>query len=153
MSETTQVTKAPRKPPVDPSTIDLEKVEKLAADRVPLSAIAVLCGICPRSLQNEKERNHALDAAIKRGRAVATARLAGQVELKIAKGDTIMTIVAAKQAPEYGGLGWMDERSTVHHSGKVELVVRHEIMGQQPAIDVTPEEEEVEAITDGILRE
>jgi len=149
LSDPLQVIQSTHKPPVDLSTIDLKEIERLAGLRAPISAIAILCGISERSLYREKRRNPAVEAAINRGRALAVVRLGEQVEKQLVKGNTLITIFAAKQAPEHGGLGWIDERSLKQ---EVTLHVTPAMLAFQKSrkqIDVDVIEVDSEPIDDG----
>ncbi len=112
-----------RKPPASRSLITPEKVERLAATRMPIVAIAAKIGVSEDAFHVEQRGNELVRRALKRGRAKACAAVAAAIESEIAKGVSNVIMFVAKQPPERGGLGFMDERS-VHVDVSGEVTVR-----------------------------
>ena len=72
--------------------------------------------------------------AIKKGHAVFAGKLLSQYEERMPKNDTLL-MFGLKQG---FGTGWSDQVAESKHSGKIEIVLREEIMTGESAIDITP---------------
>ena len=130
-----------------PRLIDLDKVRELAACHLPETAIAAACGISHTVWTDRKRAFPQIEQAISEGRATASALVAEAVQSKLRAGDPIVTIFTAKQTPERGGLGWMDERS-IKVSGSIALELpqldawrraQADVVQQADVIDLLPE--------------
>ena len=113
--------------------------EELAAKGMKSRAqICTRLGVSPLTLTRASDEiKAAFDEAVKRGHAKFTETLLNQFQIRLPKNDSLL-MFALKQ--DYGA-GWSDQAVSVQHGGKMELVVRHEVMGlgrEQEAIDITP---------------
>lgn len=122
------------RPPVE---IDLIEVERLAGLGMNQAQIAEGLGIGHSKWFKEKANNQDFADAYKRGQMKIRIKVLENLEKQAAKNFAVPMFLSKQQHI----LGFSDQAMNVQHGGKLELVVRHEIMGagqEQEAIDITP---------------
>lgn len=101
-----------------PVPIDLDAVIKLASHHLPHYAIAAKLGMNRSTWDRHRAKYPEIQDAIEQGIALAQSRVAEAINHHMPK-NPIVSIFAAKQAPEKGGLGWADKQEHVI-SGTIE---------------------------------
>lgn len=87
----------------------------------------------------DKEIKSSFIDAVKSGHASFTQTLLDQFKIRLPKNDSLLMFALKQQF----GAGWSDQAVTVQHGGKMEILVRHEVMvsGEgQEALDITPKQ-------------
>ena len=105
-------------------------VERWASTWLPIKAIAAKIGTSERTLHRALQDNPSVQAAYNNGIAARSDRVAAGIDGFIGS-NALVTLVAAQQAPEIGGLGWIRPGAPAQqhqHGGKITLEIVRRVM-------------------------
>ena len=121
--------------------VDLAEVERLASMGMNQAQIAEGIGISQAKWFKDKANNTDFVEAYKRGQHECRIKVLTALETHAAKNFAVPMFMSKQQHI----LGFSDQAIDHNHKGKVELVVRHEIIDTTPtpALDITPTQEAI----------
>ena len=111
-------------------------IEKLASTWLPIRAIAAKIGVGENTLEVAIRTKPVLCTAYANGIAARSTRVSDGIEGLIGS-NALVTLVAAQQSPEIGGLGWIRPGAPAQrheHSGAIRIEIVKRVLGPGEAL-------------------